>query len=137
MGGFNLSEWALKHRSFVVYLMIMFTVAGMGAYYGLGRDEDPPFTIRTMTVSAKWPGASTEDMLEQVTDRLEKKLQEMPNLDYIKSFTKPSETTIYVNLLDATPSRVLPEMWYQVRKKIADIHQSLPQGVDVGFNDEF
>jgi multidrug efflux pump subunit AcrB len=138
MTGFNLSEWALKHKSFVVYLMLMFTAAGLGSYYSLGRDEDPPFTIRTMTVSAKWPGASTEDMIDQVTDRLEKKLQEMPSLDFIRSFTKPGETTIYVNLLDATPSSVLPEMWYQVRKKIADIRQTLPPGVEGPvFNDEF
>ena len=138
MGGFNLSEWALHHKSFVIYLMLMFTLAGMGSYYALGRDEDPPFPIRTMVVQANWPGASTEDMMQQVTDKLEKKLQEIPTLDYLKSFTKPGESVIYVNLLDATPSKDVPEMWYQVRKKIADVRNTLPQGVQGPFfNDEF
>ena len=138
MGSFNLSEWALKHKSFVVYLMIMFTAAGIGSYYALGRDEDPPFPIRTMLVQASWPGASTEIMTEQVTERLEKKLQEIPELDYLKSFTKPGLSVVYVNLLDATPNRAIPDVWYQVRKKITDIKGTLPPGVEGPFfNDEF
>jgi multidrug efflux pump subunit AcrB len=109
MTGYNLSEWALRHKSFVVYLMLMFGIAGMGSYFALGREEDPPFAIKTMIVQAKWPGASTTLMMEQVTQRLEKKLQEMPFLEYIKSYTKPGETVVYVNLLGATPPKEVPQ----------------------------
>jgi multidrug efflux pump len=138
MTGHNLSEWALKHKSFVVYLMLMFGIAGMGSYFALGRDEDPPFAIKTMVLQANWPGASTALMMEQVTDRLEKKLQEMPSLDYLKSYTKPGQTVVYVNLLQATPPKEVPELWYQVRKKIGDIKPTLPPGVEGPFfNDEF
>ena len=138
MTGFNLSEWAIHHRSFVWFMMIAFVVAGVLSYSRLGREEDPAFTIKTMIVQAQWPGATIEDMMLQVTDRIEKKLQETPSLYYLKSYTKPGVSTIYVNLLDTTPKSAVPEIWYQVRKKVADIKGTLPQGV-VGpsFNDEF
>ena len=138
MKGFNLSEWAINHRSFVWYLMLMFVVAGVFSYAELGREEDPAFTIKTMIVQTYWPGATIDDTMLQVTDRIEKKLQETPSLYYLKSDTKPGVSTIYVNLLDITPKNAVPEIWYQVRKKVADIKGTLPQGVTgPNFNDEF
>ena len=89
MSGFNLSEWAIKNRSVVVFLMIVSVVAGISAFYQLGRAEDPPFTFRTMVVSAAWPGATLEETTLQVTERLERTLQEVPNLDNLRSFTRP------------------------------------------------
>jgi multidrug efflux pump subunit AcrB len=138
MSSFNLSEWALKHRSFVIYLMLATALAGIYAYSRLGREEDPPFTIKTMIVKAVWPGATTTDTLLQVTDRIEKKLEELPHLDYVRSYTKPGESLVYVNLKDSTPAAMVPDLWYQVRKKIGDIKGQLPSGVQGPyFNDEF
>lgn len=138
MSGFNLSEWALKHRSFIVYLMLISGIAGWMAYTGLGREEDPPFIIKTMVINTQWPGSTTQQMLEQVTDRIEKKLEELVALDYVRSYTKPGEAVIFVNLKDDTRATDVPEMWYQVRKKVNDIRMTLPTGV-LGpfFNDEF
>jgi multidrug efflux pump len=138
MKGFNLSEWAINHRSFVWYLMGLFVVAGALSYATLGREEDPSFSIKTMLVQTQWPGANIDDTMLQVTDRIEKKLQETPYLYYLKSQTKPGVSTIYVNVLDNTPKSEIPNIWYQVRKKVADIKSTLPQGI-VGpyFNDEF
>ncbi|ALJ38548.1 efflux RND transporter permease subunit [Azospirillum brasilense] len=138
MTGFNLSEWALRHRSFVWYLIISLTVAGGMAYMRLGREEDPAFTIKTMVVQANWPGATIEDTMKLVTDPIEKKLEEIPYLDYVKSYTKPGISVVYVNLKDYTPAEAVPDLWYQVRKKIADMKSTLPQGVQgPAFNDEF
>jgi multidrug efflux pump subunit AcrB len=136
--GFNLSEWALHHRALVVFFMIICGVAGVMAYRQLGREEDPAFAVNTMIVQTQWPGATVPDMMQQVTDRIEKKLQETPRLYYIKSFTKPGISVVYVNVLDSTPAAELPGIWYQVRKKVSDIRQSLPAGVQGPyFNDEF
>ena len=134
----NLSEWALKHRSFVIYLMVATVVLGLVSYYRLGRDEDPPFVIKTMVVSADWPGATIEDTLQQVTERLERTLQETPSLDFVRSYTSAGMTTIFVNLKQATRAKEVPDIWYHVRKSIGDIRHTLPAGV-VGpfFNDEF
>ncbi len=135
---FNLSEWALRHRSLVTYLMLVIAAAGVWSYLRLGRSEDPDFTVKTMVVQASWPGATLADTLEQVTDRIESKLQETPNLDYLKSYTSAGQTTIFVNLKDSTPPSQVPDTWYQVRKKVRDIANTLPQGiVGPGFNDEF
>jgi multidrug efflux pump subunit AcrB len=135
---FNLSEWAVDHRSVVVYLMIVAVVAGIAAYYKLGRAEDPAFTFRTMVVSAGWPGATLDDTLEQVTERLERTLQEVPNLDNLRSFTRPGATTIFVDLKGSTSPKEVSDTWYEVRKKVSDIRHTLPQGiVGPGFNDEF
>ena len=137
-GGFNLSDWALRHKSFVVYLMIVSALAGMYAYDRLGREEDPPFTIKTMIVRTLWQGATTTETLQQVTDRIEKKLEELPFLDYVRSYTKPGDSLVYVNLKDTTPAKKVPDLWYQVRKKIGDIRQQLPEGISGPFfNDEF
>jgi multidrug efflux pump subunit AcrB len=136
--GFNLSEWALKHRSFVVYLMIASIIAGVFAYTRLGRSEDPAFVIKTMVVQAAWPGATMDDTLQQVTERLERTLQETPNLDFLRSFTRPGVTTIFVNLKGQTPANEVPDIWYHVRKSVADMRHTLPTGVvGPGFNDEF
>ena len=135
---FNLSKWALEHRSFVVYMMIAATIAGLSAFYGLGRDEDPPFVIKTMVVQAAWPGATMDDTLLQVTDRLEHTLQETPSLDFLRSFTSPGLTTIFVNLKGKTTAGQIPDIWYHVRKSIGDMRHTLPAGVvGPGFNDEF
>ena len=138
MKTFNLSRWALEHKSFVVYLMLLVALAGMFEYRRLGRDEDPPFTIKTMVVKTLWPGATTLETMQQVTDRIEKKLEELPNIDYQKSYTKPGESVVFVYLKDSTPASEVPDLWYQVRKKVGDIKQTLPQGVQGPFfNDEF
>src|SRR6201993_4087358 len=138
MNSFNLSRWALEHKSFVVYLMLVVALAGIFEYRRLGRDEDPPFTIKTMVVKTLWPGATTLETVQQVTDRIEKKLEELPNLDYLKSYTKPGESVVFVNLKDSTRASDVPDLWYQVRKKVGDIKQSLPEGVQGPFvNDEF
>jgi multidrug efflux pump len=136
--GFNLSKWALEHRSFVVYLMIASVILGVVSYLRLGRDEDPSFVIKTMVVSAAWPGATMEDTLNQVTERMEQTLQETPHLDFVRSFTRPGSTTIFVNLEQSTPANEVPDIWYHVRKSIADMRHTMPAGV-VGpaFNDEF
>jgi multidrug efflux pump subunit AcrB len=136
--GLNLSEWALKHRSFVVFLMLAVTAAGLASYFRLGRSEDPAFTFRTMIVQASWPGATLDDTLQQVTERLERKLQETKGLDYLRSYTSPGVTTIFVNLKGATTTAEVPDIWYQVRKNIGDIRHTLPAGVvGPGFNDDF
>src|SRR5689334_23712942 len=136
--GFNLSEWALNNRSLTVYLMIVAVVAGLFAFVKLGRNEDPSFVIKTMVVQAAWPGASVDDMLKQVTERLERTLQETPNLDFLRSFTRAGVTTIFVNLKDSTRAKEIPDTWYHVRKSIGDMRHTLPVGVvGPGFNDEF
>jgi multidrug efflux pump len=138
MTGLNLSEWALKHRSLTVYLMIVFVAAGIISYLRLGRSEDPSFVIKTMVVQAAWPGASIEETFKQVTERLERTLQETPCLDYLRSFTRAGVTTIFVNLEGKTPAREVPDIWYHVRKSIGDMRSTLPVGVvGPGFNDEF
>jgi multidrug efflux pump subunit AcrB len=138
MERFNLSRWALDHKSFVLYLMLVAAVAGLLQYGKLGREEDPPFTIKTMVVKTMWPGATTHETLQQVTDRVEKKLEELPGLDYLKSYTKPGESVVFVTLKDATRAADVPDLWYQARKKVGDIKQFLPQGVQGPFfNDEF
>src|ERR1700748_1701374 len=135
---FNLSEWALKHRSFVVYLMLVAMAAGVTSYLRLGRNEDPAFTFRTMIVQAAWPGATLEDTLDQVTERIEQTLKETPSLDFLRSFTSAGVTTIFVTLKGSTSAKEVPDIWYHVRKSIGDIRHTLPVGVvGPGFNDEF
>jgi multidrug efflux pump subunit AcrB len=135
---FNLSEWALNHRSFVIYLMIVLMIAGGLSYYRLGRNEDPAFTFRTMVVQAGWPGATLEETLDQVTERIERTLTETPNLDFLRSFTRPGSTTIFVNLKGSTRPREVPDIWYHVRKTVSDMRHTLPAGVvGPGFNDQF
>ena len=135
---FNLSEWALKSRSVVIYLMIVAVAAGVFAFIRLGRNEDPAFVIKTMVVSAVWPGASMEDTLSQVTERLERQLEETPGLDSVRSYTKPGVTTIFVNLKGEVPGRLVQDTWYRVRNLIADMRHTLPAGtLGPFFNDRF
>ena len=138
MKGFNLSRWALEHIPLTRYLIVVLLLLGSISYLNLGQDEDPPFTFRVMVVRAVWPGATAVQMAEQVTDKLEKKLQETPYVDKIKSYSKPGETIIMVQLRESTPPRETAASWYQVRKKMGDIRPTLPGGV-IGpfFNDEF
>ncbi len=137
-GGFNLSEWALRHQSFVWYLMFVGLLMGLFSYKNLGREEDPSFTIKTMVIQTRWPGATVDETLNQVTDRIEKKLEELDSLDYVKSYTRPGESTIMVFLRDTTDAKSIPEIWYQVRKKVDDIRGEFPQGIQgPAFNDEF
>ncbi len=138
MKSFNLSDWALEHRSLVWYFMVAFMAAGLFSYLQLGREEDPAFTIKTMVIQAQWPGASAEEMTRQVTDRIEKKLEELESLDYTKSLTVAGQTTIFVNLRDTTKARDVAPTWVRVRNMIADIKGDFPQGVvGPGFNDRF
>lgn len=109
--------------------MLIIIAAGVFSYEKLPRNEDPAFTIKTTVITAQWPGATLTDTVNLVTDTLEKKLQEIPGLDYIKSETRAGQSFIYVNLRDDTPPAKVPDIWYQVRKKMQDIAPTLPQGV--------
>jgi multidrug efflux pump subunit AcrB len=135
---FNLSDWALEHRSLVWYFMIVFILAGAFSYVKLGREEDPNFTIKTMVITAQWPGASADEVTRQVTDRIEKKLQELESLDYTKSETVAGQTTVFVELLPTTKAKDVAPTWLRIRNMIADIKGDFPTGV-VGpfFNDRF
>lgn len=138
MKGFNLSDWALNHRSLVWYFMLIFTIAGVFAYLHLGREEDPSFTIKTMLVQANWPGASVEETTQQVTDRIEKKLEELESLDYTRSVTTAGQTLIFVNLKPTTKARDVTPTWVEVRNMVNDIRSQFPQGVQGPFfNDRF
>jgi multidrug efflux pump len=135
---FNLSAWAIRHQALVLFSIIMSLVVGVYAYINLGRAEEPQFTIRTMIVTAQWPGSTAKEMQEQVTDRIEQALQQIPNFYHTKTYVRPGETVIFVNLMDYTRSNLVPDIWYQVRKKVGDMANTLPAGV-IGpqFNDEF
>ncbi|HTD03534.1 efflux RND transporter permease subunit [Undibacterium sp.] len=136
--GFNLSKWALEHIPLTRYLIVALLLGGIWSYGRLGQDEDPPFTFRAMVVSANWPGATALQMADQVTDKLEKKLQETPYIDRIRSYSKPGQTLIILQLRESTPPKETSQAWYQVRKKIGDIRGTLPAGVQGPFfNDEF
>jgi multidrug efflux pump len=135
---FNLSEWALEHQALVLFFMLALFAAGAFSYFRLGQAEDPEFTVKIMVVRAIWPGASPAEMEQQVTERLERKLQETPFLDNVRSFTRSGETTIFVTLKDSTPPKEVADVWYQVRKKVLDIRYTLPEGaIGPFFNDEF
>ena len=136
--GFNLSKWALEHEALTRYLMIVLMVLGAVAYFQLGQDEDPPFTFRAMVVRTYWPGATAQQVAEQVTDKIERTLQEVPYADKIRSYSKPGESQIIFQIKDSSKSGDVPNVWYSVRKKVGDIRGSLPGGV-LGpfFNDEF
>ena len=138
MIGPNLSEWALGKRSLVVFLMIIAVVAGTMSFLRLGRGEDPAFTFRSMVVAAAWPGATVDETMKQVTERLERTLQETDFLDRVRSYTIAGQTTIFVDLKQSTPPEKVPDIWYQVRKNVGDMRGTLPQGV-LGpfFNDDF
>ncbi|MEN6414625.1 MAG: efflux RND transporter permease subunit [Veillonellales bacterium] len=138
MKSVNLTEWALKHKQLVYYFIIAIFIMGIISYKQLGRMEDPDFVIREMVVSAAWPGASARQVEEQVVDKIEKKLQDTPGLDYITSYSRPGQAVVYVNLKEnLSPAQVRPT-WLEVRNLVDDMKDTLPQGV-VGpyFNDQF
>jgi multidrug efflux pump len=138
MKGPNLSEWALEHPSMVLYLMIVLMVGGTLAFLKLGRAEDPDFTFKVMVVRTLWPGATAQQVESQLTERIEKKLQETPYLDTLKSASRAGESLIFIQLKDYAPKAEVPEAWRQVRKKLDDIRHTLPPGVQGPFpNDEF
>src|ERR1700755_2264861 len=121
MNRFTLSQWAITHRSIVYYVMMALVVVGIASYMRLGRNEDPIFTIKTMVVQAQWPGATLDDTLLQVTVRIERKLQETPDLDSLKSDTRAVQSTVFVYLKGSTGPKKVQDDWYQVRKKVKDI----------------
>jgi multidrug efflux pump len=135
---FNLSRWALEHPALTRYLMVVLMLLGFASYFQLGQDEDPPFTFRAMILRVFWPGATAQQMAEQVTDKLERTLQEVPYSDVIRSYSKPGEALMVLQIKDSSRAAEVPNVWYTVRKKIGDMRSTLPAGV-VGpfFNDEY
>ena len=134
----NLSEWAITHRPLVLFMIILLGAAGLFSYFNLGRAEDPSFTIKVMVVNVQWPGATATEMQAQVADKVEKKLQELPFLDRVESYSQPGVSFIRVILSDRTPPAKVKDLWYQVRKKVGDMRGSLPAGIiGPSFNDEY
>ncbi len=138
MKSFNLSDWALRHQALVLYAMLVLTLVGAFSYSKLGQSEDPPFTFKVMVIRTGWPGASAREVEQQVTDKLEKKLQEVPWLDNLRSYSRPGESLIFLLAKDSAPPDAVADIWYQVRKKVGDIRHTLPNGIQgPTFNDEF
>lgn len=134
----NLSLWALQHRALTLFAMLVLAAAGVWAYLGLGRAEDPAFTIKEMVIILDWPGADADEMSRQVTDHIERKLEDLAHLDHTESQTQPGHAVVRVTLRDDTPPKIVGDLFYQVRKKVADIRGTLPEGVQGPyFNDEF
>ena len=135
---FNLSKWALDHPALTRYLMVVLMLLGVAAYFQLGQDEDPPFTFRAMVVRTYWPGATAQQVAEQVTDKIERTLQEVPYADKIRSYSKPGESQIIFQVKDIIKGAEVTNTWYTVRKKVADMRGSLPGGIQGPFfNDDF
>ena len=135
---FNLSEIAVRNPAVVLFLIIATGLGGIWSYLNLGRAEDPDFTIKTMLVQAMWPGATADEVQRLVAEPLEKRLQELPELDYVRTYSRPGQVVLQVQLKDSMRGRAAMEAWYQVRKKLGDSRIELPQGV-IGpfFNDEY
>ena len=138
MRRFNLSEWALNNRTLIVYAMLLLALIGAWSYRNLGQSEDPPFTFKVMVVRTLWPGATADEVSREVTERIEKKLMETGKYEFIRSYSRPGESQVMFVARDSLKSKDVPDVWYQVRKKVGDIRATLPAGV-VGpfFNDEF
>jgi len=138
MKRFNLSEWAITHRALVLFMILLIGAAGLFSYFKLGRAEDPSFTIKVMNIHVGWPGATAAELQTQVVDKIEKKLQALPYLDRVTSYSQPGTAFIQVTLKDTTPPRKVKELWYQARKKVSDIQGELPAGITgPDFDDEF
>jgi len=136
--GFNLSAWALRNRQIVLFLMILLAAVGAVSYTKLGQSEDPPFTFKAMVIHTQWPGTSAEEVSRQVTERIEKKRMETGEYEKIVSFSRPGESAVTFAARDSLHSKALPELWYQIRKKVEDIRHTLPPEVKGPyFNDEF
>jgi len=137
-GRFNLSAWALRHQPLVIFIITLVTLFGVLSYSRLAQSEDPPFTFRVMVIQTLWPGATAQQVQEQVTDRIAKKLQETANTDFLRSYSRPGESLIFYTMKDSAPANTVADQWYQVRKKVGDMRATLPQGVQGPFfNDEF
>ncbi|HRY17548.1 MAG TPA: efflux RND transporter permease subunit [Candidatus Competibacteraceae bacterium] len=136
MKGPNLSAWAISHPALIRYLIGLLLLSGAYAYFTLGQMEDPEFTVKVLAIKVYWPGATAREMEQQVTDKIEKKLQETPWLDFIRSYSKPGEALIYIFLKESTPPKEVAGTWYQVRKKAGDMHHELPEGVQGPFFDD-
>jgi multidrug efflux pump len=136
--GFNLSAWTLRHQALVIFILALVTLFGVLSYGKLAQSEDPPFTFKVMVVRTLWPGATARQVQEEVTDRIARKLQETPDVDFLRSYSRPGESTLFFTIKDAAPPSQVPDTWYQVRKKVGDIAYTLPSGVQGPyFNDEF
>ena len=134
----NLSEWAITHQPLVLFMILLLGAAGVYSYFNLGRAEDPSFTIKTMVINVAWPGATAAEMQDQVADKIEKKLQDLPYLDRVQSYSQPGVSFIQVFLVDQTPPAEVKGLWYQVRKKVGDIKGNLPSGIiGPNFDDEY
>ena len=133
---FNLSDWGVRNGALTLFLILILAAAGAVSYLRLGRAEDPGFTLKLMVVSAQWPGATAAEMQAQVADRIESKLQDLPHLDYVQTFTRPGSAITTVVLQDTTPPKEVQGLWYQVRKKVGDIQRNLPAGVQGPFFDD-
>ena len=135
---FNLSSWTLKHQPLVIFLLALITLFGIISYGRLAQSEDPPFTFKVMVISTFWPGATARQVQEEVTDRIARKLQETPDVDFLRSYSRPGESTLFFTIKDSAPPSQVPDTWYQVRKKVGDITNTLPSGIQGPFfNDEF
>jgi multidrug efflux pump len=135
---FNLSSWTLRHQSLVTFLLVLLTLFGVLSYSRLAQSEDPPFTFKVMVVRTFWPGATARQVQEEITDRIARKLQETPDVDFLRSYSRPGESTLFFNIKDSAPPSQVPDTWYQVRKKVGDIAYTLPKGAQGPyFNDEF
>jgi len=136
--GFNLSSWTLRHQALVIFILALVTLFGVLSYGRLAQSEDPPFTFKVMVIRTLWPGATARQVQEEVTDRIARKLQETPDVDFLRSYSRPGESTLFFTIKDAAPPSQVPDTWYQVRKKVGDIAYTLPSGVQGPyFNDEF
>ena len=129
MSPFNLSHWGIRHPQLLAFLILVIGLSGAFAYSRLGRAEDPAFTIKTAVVRVEWPGATAAEMQGQVADRIEKKLQELPWIDKIDSYSKPGFASISLNFRDSTPPRDVPMLFLELRKKMSDLLPDLPAGV--------
>ncbi|HQY81699.1 MAG TPA: efflux RND transporter permease subunit, partial [Thermomonas sp.] len=135
---FNLSEWALRNRTLVLYALLMLGLLGAWSYRHLGQSEDPPFTFKVMVVRTLWPGATAQEVSRQITDRIEKELMETGQYEYVRSYSRPGESQVIFMAKDSLRSKDIPALWYQVRKKVGDIKGTLPRdAVGPFFNDEF
>jgi multidrug efflux pump len=135
---YNLSSWTLRHQPLVIFLLVLITIFGVLSYGRLAQSEDPPFTFKVMVISTFWPGATARQVQEEVTDRIARKLQETADVDFLRSYSRPGESTLFFTIKESTPPAKVPDTWYQVRKKVGDITNTLPSGVQGPFfNDEF
>jgi multidrug efflux pump len=138
MPSYNLSSWALRNQSLVLYSIVLLAIIGIGSYRSLGQAEDPPFTFKIMVVQTQWPGATAREISEKITEAIEKKLQEIPELDFLRSYSRPGESQVFFVVKDSIDPTLVPDVWYQVRKKVGDIRNTLPPDIrGPFFNDEF